>query len=63
MRPSLFADMPRHALSSREHPARRIGVIVSILFLTSLGPVASLTGARAVSHEQAIAAQGSATAR
>ena len=58
MRPSLFADVPRHALSGREHPARRIGVILSILFLTSLGTVASLTGARAVGHEQA-----SATAR
>jgi hypothetical protein len=39
--------------SNRESPGRRIGVILSILFLTSLGTVASLTSARAVGHEQA----------
>jgi hypothetical protein len=39
MRPSLYA--------TRESPARRIGVILSILFLTSLGTVATLTSAPA----------------
>ena len=44
MRPSLLAN--------RESPSRRIGVILSILFLTSLGTVATLTSARADSQEQ-----------
>jgi hypothetical protein len=60
MRPSLLAN--------RESPSRRIGVILSILFLTSLGTVATLTSARAGAHEQsdariAITAQAAATAR
>ncbi|HEV7661409.1 MAG TPA: hypothetical protein VGO55_16340 [Allosphingosinicella sp.] len=68
MRPSLFADLDRITLSNREPPARRIGVILSILFLASLGTVATVTSARAGGHEQAgariaITAQPSATAR
>lgn len=46
------------SLSSREHPARRIGVILSILFLTSVGTVATMTSAHASAQEQA----GTATA-
>ncbi len=39
--------------SNRESPARRIGVIVSILFLGSLGTIATLTSAHAGGHEPA----------
>lgn len=53
MRPSLFAGLARNTLSNREPPSRRIAVILSILFLASLGTVATLTHARADSHEQA----------
>ena len=65
---SPFDDLNRGILSSREPPSRRLGVILSILFLTSLGTVATLTSARAGAHEQAdaqlaITAQPSATAR
>jgi hypothetical protein len=60
MHPSLF--------SSREPLSRRIGVILSILFLASLGTVATLTSAPAGAHEQAdaqvaITTLPSATAR
>ena len=60
--------MRTSTLSHREHPARRIGVIVSILFLASLGTVASMTSARAGNPEQAdaptaVAALPSAQAR
>ena len=48
MRPSLYAK--------RESPSRRIGVILSILFLTSVGTVATLTGTRASAQGQADAA-------
>lgn len=53
---------------NREPPARRIGVILSILFLASLGTVASMTSASAGAQDQsgartAIAALPSATAR
>jgi hypothetical protein len=54
-------------LSGRESPSRRIGVILSILFLTSVGTAATLTSARAGAHEQGdaqiITAQSAATAR
>ena len=68
MRSYQFADLNRGTLSHREHPARRIGVILSILFLTSLGAVATLTGTPAGAHEQAdaqiaITALPSVTAR
>lgn len=50
---SPFDDLERGTLSSREPPARRIGVILSILFLASLGTVATVTNARADGSEQA----------
>jgi hypothetical protein len=50
---SPFDNLNRGPLADREPPARRIGVILSILFLTSLGTIATLTGARAGAHEQA----------
>lgn len=40
-------------LYHRESPARRIGVILSILFLTSVGTVATLTSTRASAQTQA----------
>lgn len=64
---SPFDDLHRGTLSNREPPSRRIGVILSILFLTSVGMAATLTSARAGAHEQADAriatAQPSTTAR
>jgi hypothetical protein len=68
MRPSLFADLDRGTLSNREPQSRRIGVILSLLFLASVGTVATVTSARAGGHEQAgaridIAALPSTTAR
>ena len=68
MRTYQFADLNRGTLSHREHPARRIGVILSILFLASVGTVATLTGTPAGAHEQAdvqtaITALPAATAR
>lgn len=53
MRATQFADLNRGALSHREHPARRIGVIVSILFLALVGTVATFTSVPANSHAQA----------
>lgn len=50
---SPFDDLDRVTLSSREPRARRIGEILSILFLASLGTVATMTGARADGHGQA----------
>lgn len=41
------------SLSSRETPSRRIGEILSILFLALLGTVATLTSVPASSHAQA----------
>ena len=60
--------MRHSATFNREPPARRIGVILSILFLASLGTVASMTSARAGNPEQAdaptaVAALPSAQAR
>ncbi len=46
MRPSLFTDLNRGSHSRREPRARRIAEILSILFLVSLGTVATLTSAR-----------------
>jgi hypothetical protein len=65
---SPFDDQGRGTVSIREHPTRRIGVILSVLFLASVGTVATLTSARADAHEQpdaqiAIAALPSLTAR
>jgi hypothetical protein len=50
---SPFDDLDRGARSNREPRARRIGEILSILFLASVCTVATLTSARADSHEQA----------
>ena len=44
---SPFDNLDRGNVSSRESPARRIGVILSILFLASLGTVATVTSTRA----------------
>jgi hypothetical protein len=65
---SPFDDLGRGTLANRESPARRMGVILSILFLGSLGMVATVTGARAGGHEQpdariAVTTLPSATAR
>lgn len=60
---SPFDDLDRVTLSSRESPARRIGVILSILFLGSLGTVATLTSVPAGAHEQADARIAISTAR
>lgn len=49
MRPARLAHSG--ALSHRESPARRIGVIVSFLFLVSLGTVATLVRVPAGGHE------------
>lgn len=63
---SPFDDLDGGALSTGESPARRIGVILSILFLASVGTAATVTNARAGGHEPAdarVAALPSATAR
>jgi hypothetical protein len=65
---SSFANLDRGTRSDRESPSRRIGVILSILFLTSVGTVATFTSTRAGAAEQAdaptaITALPSATAR
>lgn len=62
---SPFDDLNSGTVAKREPSSRRIGVVLSILFLTSLGTVASLTSAQAGAHEQAdapIAASASPTA-
>ena len=48
---SPFDDLDRGALSSRQPRARRIGEILSILFLASLGTVATLVRVPAGGHE------------
>lgn len=50
---SPFDDLDRGTLSSREPQSRRIGVILSLLFLASVGTAATVTSARAGGHEQA----------
>lgn len=50
---SPFDDLDRVALPKRGRPSRRIGEIVSILFLVTLGTAATLTSARAGAQEQA----------
>jgi hypothetical protein len=57
-----FDDLDRGTLSTRESPARRIGVVLSILFLASLGTVATMTSAQADART-AVAAPPSAKAR
>jgi len=53
MRTSMFADLNRGTLSKGESPARRIGVILSILFLGSLATAATMTSARAGDQQPA----------
>ena len=50
---SPFDNLDRGTLSIREPRARRVGEVLSILFLVSLGTVATVTGTRAGAHEQA----------
>lgn len=50
---SPFDDLPRGALATRESQSRRIGVIISILFLASVGTVATLTSTPAGARAQA----------
>lgn len=50
---SPFDDLGRRAVSSPESPSRRIGVILSLLFLASVGTVATLTSAPAGAREPA----------
>jgi len=45
-------NLNRGTFSRRESPARRFGVILSILFLASLGTVATVTSAHAGGQEQ-----------
>jgi len=59
---SPFDDLDRGTLSKRGPRARRIGEILSILFLASLGTVATLTSARAGARI-AVTAPPSAPAR
>jgi hypothetical protein len=47
MLPSTFGRFERQAIHYREPPARRLGVILSIVFLLSLSFVATLTSVRA----------------
>ena len=61
---SPFDGLNGGTVAPREPSSRRIGVILSILFLTSLGTVASLTSAQAGAQEQADSSIAvSATAR
>jgi len=65
---SPFDDLGSGTLSSREPRARRIGVILSVLFLASVGTAATVTSARADAHEEAdagiaLTALSSSTAR
>lgn len=54
MRYSLNADLDTASVPTRESPARRIGVILSIVFLVSVGMVAKVTSAHAGDHAQAV---------
>ena len=52
MRPARFAKFDRGAIYYRNPPARRLGVILSTLFLISLATFASVTTVRARNGEQ-----------
>lgn len=49
---SPFDNLETGTFSRRENHSRRIGVILSVLFLTSLGTVATVTSARAGGQDQ-----------
>lgn len=49
----MLADLDKATLANRESPARRIGVILSILFLTSVGTLATMTSVPAHGQGQA----------
>lgn len=53
MHVSPFDDLGRGTAAGRESSSRRIGVILSVLFLTSVGMAATFTSARAGTQEQA----------
>ena len=52
MRTSMFVKLDRNAIQYRDTPARRLAVILSILFLLSLSTVAAVTSIRAGNGEQ-----------
>jgi hypothetical protein len=52
MRPSPFGRFDRQAVYYREPPARRLAVILSVIFLLSLSSVATLTSVRSKGVEQ-----------
>jgi hypothetical protein len=52
MRSPMFARFDRQAVYYREPPARRLAVILSLLFLLSLAAVAAITTARAETVRQ-----------
>jgi hypothetical protein len=52
MRPAMFGKFESEAVYYRERPARRLGVILSTLFLLSLAAVASITSMRASNRAQ-----------
>jgi hypothetical protein len=51
MRHATFGGFDSQTIHGREQPARRLGVIVSIIFLLSLSSVATLTSVRAKAAE------------
>ncbi|MBV9883360.1 MAG: hypothetical protein JO276_10160 [Sphingomonadaceae bacterium] len=52
MRSSMFARFDRETIHHREPPARRLAVILSLLFLLSLAAVATVTTVRKNGEEQ-----------
>ena len=52
MRFSMFGKLDRDVFYYREPPARRLGVILSTLFLLSLATIASVTTVRARNGDQ-----------
>jgi hypothetical protein len=52
MRPSSFGRFDRRTIYYREPPARRLAVILSLIFLLSLSSVATLTSVRATGGEE-----------
>ena len=52
IRPAMSGKFDRKAIYYREQPARRLGVILSTLFLVSLATIASVTTVRARNGDQ-----------